>query len=80
MRSIFSDVHAAGENDQNYFLPPGKKLCEAFLTVLRLLQNAEAFLEYLLSEVHRTEIFIRKKFCTGTVSYNLTCLHNICMV
>ena len=30
MRSVFSDVHAAGENDQNYFLPEGKKLCEDF--------------------------------------------------
>ena len=33
VRSVFSDVHAAGKNDQNYFLPAGKKLCEAFLTV-----------------------------------------------
>ncbi len=33
VRRVFSDVHAAGENDQIYFLPAGKKLCEAFLTV-----------------------------------------------
>ena len=32
VRRVFSDVHAAGENNQNYFLPAGKKLCEAFLT------------------------------------------------
>ena len=30
VRRIFSDVHAAVENDQNCFLPAGKKLCEAF--------------------------------------------------
>ena len=30
--SIFSDVHAAGENDKNSFAPPGAKLCEAFST------------------------------------------------
>ena len=34
VRSVFSDVHAAGENDQNYFLPAGKKLCEAFFDSL----------------------------------------------
>ena len=34
VRSVFSDVHAAGENDQNYFLPAGKKLCEAFFNSL----------------------------------------------
>ena len=35
VRRIFSDVHAAGENDQNYFLPAGKKLCEAFFDSIR---------------------------------------------
>ena len=34
VRSVFSDVHAAVENDQNYFLPAGKKLCEAFFDSL----------------------------------------------
>ena len=33
VRRVFPDVHAAGENDQNCFLPAGKKLCEAFLTI-----------------------------------------------
>ncbi len=32
VRRVSSDVHAAGGNDQTYFLPAGKKLCEAFLT------------------------------------------------
>ena len=39
VRRVFSDVHAAGENDQNYFLPAGKKLCEAFFGSLDILQN-----------------------------------------
>ena len=31
-RCIFSDVHAAGKNDNDPFAPFGAKLCEAFLT------------------------------------------------
>ena len=32
-RSIFPDVHAAGENDFDFICACGRKLCEAFLTV-----------------------------------------------
>ena len=49
VRSVFPDVHAAGENDQNYFLPAGKKLCEAFFDKLKNRLTAVFLLCYIVT-------------------------------
>ena len=63
MRRVFSDVHAAGENDQIYFLPAGKKLCEAFCFMTGAAYRLPAVLFLRGGEpVYHTAVFIRSGF------------------
>ena len=67
VRRVFSDVHAVGENDQNYFLPAGKKLCEAFLALSKTEAEASVLMfcsvsrgAQPLGNVHNVQI---ERFC-----------------